>query len=57
MEKDDFTKKVVDDVAKRAGCQCSNPGSRRKTVGPSKSNSDKHVNIGKASHSTSYTSC
>lgn len=52
MARDDFPKKVVDDVAKRAGYQCSNRGCRRKTVGPSKSNSDKHVNIGKAAHIT-----
>ena len=50
MARDDFLKKVVDNIAKRAGYQCSNPGCRRRTVGPSETNSDKHVNIGKASH-------
>ena len=52
MARDDFLKKTVDDVAKRAGYQCSNPGCRRRTVGPSESNSNKHVHIGKAAHIT-----
>lgn len=50
MARDDFPNKVVDDVAKRSGYQCSNPGCRRRTIGPSETNSDKHINIGKASH-------
>lgn len=52
MARDNFTKKVVDGVAKRAGYQCSNQGCRRRTIGPSEGNSDKHVNISKASHIT-----
>lgn len=40
MPRDDFPKKVVDDIAKRAGYQCSNPGCRRGTIGPSETNSD-----------------
>jgi hypothetical protein len=52
MARDGFPKKVVEDVAKRAGYQCSNQGCRRRTVGPSENNSDKYVNIGKASHIT-----
>lgn len=50
--RDGFLKKVIDDVAKRAGYQCSNPGCRRGTIGPSESNSDKHIHIGIAAHIT-----
>src|SRR5437773_2524322 len=52
MTRDGFFKKIVNDIAKRAGYRCSNPGCRRGTVGPSESNSDKHVHIGVAAHIT-----
>jgi len=52
MARDNFSKKVVDDVAKRAGYLCSNPVCRRRTIGPSESEADKHTNIGKAAHIT-----
>lgn len=56
MARDDFSSKVVDVVGKRSGCQCSNPGCRRRTVGPSENNLEKHSNIGKAAHITAAAS-
>jgi hypothetical protein len=52
MARENFPKNVIDNVAKRAGYLCSNPGCRKKTVGPSENNSSKHVSIGKAAHIT-----
>ncbi|MFW6046755.1 MAG: hypothetical protein ACOCP4_03085 [Candidatus Woesearchaeota archaeon] len=49
--RDDFTKRTKDNIAKRVGYLCSNPKCRRHTVGPSE-NPDKSTNLGVAAHIT-----
>ena len=49
--RDDFPKKVVDALGKRAGFLCSNPVCRRSTIGPQKGGLGA-VNLGVAAHIT-----
>jgi hypothetical protein len=49
--RDDFSKDVVDTLAKRVGGRCCNPGCRKLTVGP-RSDPAKIVCIGVAAHIT-----
>jgi hypothetical protein len=51
LNRDDFTKKTVDILAKRVGYLCSNPKCRKLTVGPN-SNKGKATIIGIAAHIT-----
>lgn len=50
MARDNFTKKNVDTVAKRAGYKCSNPACRQITIGPSEQDNTGHDHIGVAAH-------
>lgn len=52
MGEDAFSKATAEILAKRAGHQCSNPGCRAKTIGPSDADSAKAINVGVASHIT-----
>ncbi len=47
--RDDFTKKTIDRMAKRVGYRCSNPNCRKLTCGAAE-NPDDYVNIGVAAH-------
>jgi len=49
-ERDDFTKTVVDALAKRAAFICSNPDCRTLTVAPSEVDGTKFLYIGRAAH-------
>jgi len=49
--RDDFSARTTDQLAKRAGNVCSNPGCRRPTFGAAKSH-DGFMNVGVASHIT-----
>lgn len=49
--RDDFSARTIDQLAKRAGNVCSNPGCRKPTFGAAKSH-DGVVNVGVASHIT-----
>ncbi len=49
--RDDFSARTIDQLAKRAGNVCSNPGCGRPTFGAAKSH-DGFVNVGVASHIT-----
>jgi len=51
MERDDFTKQVIDILAKRVGVRCSNPTCKKLTTGP-RSDSLHIINIGVAAHIT-----
>lgn len=53
--RDDFTKPVVETLAKRVGSRCSNPGCRKMTSGPH-SEDDKSLNVGVAAHITAASS-
>jgi hypothetical protein len=48
--RDDFSKLVVDALAKRASFICSNPDCRAQTLAPSGAESGKYLYIGKAAH-------
>ena len=50
--RDDFTSKTRDIIAKRAAFICSNPECRYKTLKPSDSNPDLYIFTGKAAHIT-----
>lgn len=47
--RDDFTKKTIDRMAKRVGYRCSNPHCRKLTCGAAEA-TDAYVNIGVAAH-------
>ena len=47
--RDDFSQKIKDDLAKRAGFRCSNPNSQKPTIGAQKGDG-KSINIGVAAH-------
>ena len=49
-QRDDFTKPVVEALAKRAAYVCSNPDCRVVTLSPSYANKSKYLYIGKAAH-------
>jgi hypothetical protein len=49
--RDDFSKHILDILAKRVGIRCSNPGCRKLTTGP-RSESTKIINIGVGAHIT-----
>ena len=49
--RDDFSARTIDQLAKRAGTVCSNPGCGRPTFGAAQSH-DGFVNVGVASHIT-----
>lgn len=49
--RDDFSKHILDILAKRVGIRCSNPGCRKLTTGP-RSESAKIINIGVGAHIT-----
>lgn len=49
MNRDNFTKKTIEVLAKRVGYLCSNPQCRRHTIGPN-SDPEKSTNIGVAAH-------
>lgn len=48
--RDDFSKRVVDTLAKRAAYICSNPDCRAQTLAPSDTEPGKYLYIGKAAH-------
>lgn len=50
-QRDDFSRKVSDTLARRAGMRCSNPECRQTTAGP-QADPTKSANIGVASHIT-----
>ncbi len=47
--RDDFSQKIKDDLAKRAGFRCSNPNCQKPTIGAQKGDG-KSINIGVAAH-------
>lgn len=47
--RDDFSKKVKEEMAYRVGCRCSNPKCRKITCGP-KESANGYINIGVAAH-------
>jgi hypothetical protein len=49
---DDFSPKIIKDVAHRASYTCCNPHCRRRTLAPSPANSAKMTHIGVAAHIT-----
>jgi hypothetical protein len=49
---DSFSRQTVEQLAKRAGHHCSNPECGASTIGASKSDPKKSVNVGVASHIT-----
>lgn len=51
-ERDDFNKKTIENLAKRASYICSNPDCRNQTLSPSENDPEKYINIGKAAHIT-----
>jgi hypothetical protein len=51
MQRDNFSKRTIEILAKRVGYLCSNPNCQKETVGPS-SIFDKSINIGVAAHIT-----
>ena len=53
--RDDFTKRTIDTLAKRAGYVCSNPGCRCLTVGAARGN-EGFVIVGVAAHITAASS-
>lgn len=52
IEKDDFDKKVIDIIAKRASYICSNPNCHSITLYPSDASNEKFIYIGKVAHIT-----
>jgi hypothetical protein len=50
QKRDDFSKPVVEALAKRASFICSNPDCRAQTLAPSESEPGKYLYIGKAAH-------
>lgn len=50
--RDNFDKKIIDAVAKRASYICSNPRCRSLTLCPSDTDEQKYIYIGKAAHIT-----
>ena len=55
LNRDDFTKKTIDILAKRVGYLCSNPDCRKPTVGPN-SAKDKATIVGIGAHITAASS-
>jgi len=51
LGRDDFSKPIIDTLAKRAGFLCSNPDCRQPTIGANEVN-DKSTSIGEAAHIT-----
>ena len=51
-ERDDFNRKILDVLSKRASFICSNPGCRSLTVCPSEKDPEKVIYIGKGAHIT-----
>lgn len=49
--RDDFPRPVLETLAKRVGCRCSNPSCRKLTSGPH-TDEAKAVNVGVAGHIT-----
>lgn len=49
-KENDFTKKVIDTLAKRAGNRCSNPDCNKNTIGPGSSSREDIACIGVAAH-------
>ena len=49
--RDDFLSATIEQLAKRVGYRCSNPGCRRHTSGP-RDDAEKSINIGVAAHIT-----
>ncbi len=52
MSRDDFSAKVLDELAKRVAFQCSAPSCRTTTIGPSDSRVGRVTNIGVGAHIT-----
>src|SRR5688572_15812168 len=50
--RDEFSPKTVEALAKRASYICSNPDCRALTIAPSKADPEKYIYIGEASHIT-----
>lgn len=48
--RDDFSQKTKEALAKRVSYRCSNPKCRRNTIGPSEDCNNKSVNLGEAAH-------
>lgn len=53
--RDDFSKQIIDTLAKRVGVRCSNPSCRKLTAGP-RNDSSQIINIGVAAHITAASS-
>lgn len=51
-ERDDFDRKTIDILAKRASYICSNPSCRSLTLSPSEKDPEKYIFIGKGAHIT-----
>lgn len=49
-KRDEFDKKIIDTIAKRASYICSNPDCRSNTLGPSEKDPEKYIYTGKVSH-------
>jgi hypothetical protein len=54
--RDDFEKKIIDVLAKRASYVCSNPECKALTIAPSEIDSDKFIYVGVGSHITAAAS-
>jgi len=51
-ERDDFSQKTIETLAKRASYICSNPDCRSLTLSPSEKDPEKYIYIGKGAHIT-----